>query len=502
VQHSHSINAGACSIAPGVYERHRPEDTTLYQVISKYYPAFLSYLSDMGRSLPSYVKREFEEYLRCGQLEHGFLRVRCDDCFDEKLVAFSCKRRGFCPSCGAKRMIESSALLVDGILPDAPIRQWVLSLPSGLRFLLANNPEVLSDVLKVIHRAISSYLIKKAGLTVKTGKTGAVTLIQRFGSALNLNIHFHMLFLDGAYGLDKDGEISDFHKIAKPNLKDMQMVLHRICERLGRLLEKRGLLCRDAEQSYLTFDFDDEDVINDLIGSSITYRVAIGKNKGKKVYTLQTVPAQLEEMADNKALAKDSGFSLHAGVSAKSYQKDKIERLCRYITRPAVSLKRLRLSETGKVIYELKNPYKNGTTHVVFEPLDFIARLAALVPRPWVNLTRFHGVFAPNSKYRKAVTGYDKSSVDESSDKTTNSDQRYRMSWAERLKRVFNIDITICQHCQGNVRIIACIKDKSVIDKILSHLRKKRGDQDVPTGTFTIRGPPELVSLIISTSTG
>ena len=92
-----------------------------------------------------------------------------------------------------------------------------------------------------------------------------------------------------------------------------------------------------------------------------------------------------------------------------------------------------------------------------------------------MNLTRFHGVFAPNSKHRKAVTGYDKSSVEESSATTINPNQRYRMSWAERLKRVFNIDITICQHCQGNVRIIACIKDKSVIDKILSHINKKPG---------------------------
>lgn len=109
-----------------------------------------------------------------------------------------------------------------------------------------NAPPVLSDVLKVIQRAISSFLIKKAGLTIKTGETGAVTLIQRFGSALNLNIHFHMLFLDGAYGLDEDGDISEFHKIVKPSPKDMQIVLHRICERIGRLLEKRGLLsgCR------------------------------------------------------------------------------------------------------------------------------------------------------------------------------------------------------------------------------------------------------------------
>ncbi|MDF1757222.1 MAG: transposase, partial [Legionellaceae bacterium] len=281
-----------------------------------------------------------------------------------------------------------------------------------------------------------------------------------------------------------------------------QKVLHQICDRIGRLLEKRGLLCRDAEQSYLTFDYDNEDVINDLMGSSITYRVAVGKNKGKKVYTLQTIPAQFDDIAENKALAKENGFSLHAGVSAKSYQQEKIERLCRYITRPAVSLKRLRLSETGKVIYELKNPYKNGTTHVVFEPLDFIARLAALVPRPRMNLTRFHGVFAPNSKYRKAVTGYDKSSADESSAITTNPNHRYSMSWAIRLKRVFNIDIATCQHCQGNVRIIACIKDKSVIDKILFHLSKKHGAQPAHSKPFSIRGPPELVSLITSNRTG
>jgi ribosomal protein S27E len=181
MQHSHSINAEACSITSSIYERHRPAESALYQVLSKYYADFLSYLSDIGKRLPSYVKREFEDYLKCGQLKHGFLRVRCDDCFNEKLVAFSCKRRGFCPSCGTKRLVESTSLLVDEILPDTPIRQWVLSLPYDLRFLLAINPEMLSDVLKMIHRAISSHLIKKAGLSIKTGKTGAVTLIQRFG---------------------------------------------------------------------------------------------------------------------------------------------------------------------------------------------------------------------------------------------------------------------------------------------------------------------------------
>jgi hypothetical protein len=113
--------------------------------------------------------------------------------------------------------------------------------------------------------------------------------------------------------------------------------------------------------------------------------------------SLQTLPASdLDEQFDNAA-GNGAGFSLHAGVAAKAHQRKKLERLCRYIARPAVSEKRLSLTAHGKVRYELKAPYRDGTTHIIFEPLDFIAKLAALVPRPRVNLTRFHGVFAPNS---------------------------------------------------------------------------------------------------------
>ena len=109
--------------------------------------------------------------------------------------------------------------------------------------------------------------------------------------------------------------------------------------------------------------------------------------------------------------------------------------------------------------YELKTPYKNGTTHVLFEPLDFIARLVALVPKPRFHLTRFHGVFAPNSKHRAEVTGEANEKQNKSTTESSRDveEGRSKMSWAMRLKRVFNIDITVCRHCQGRVRIIACI---------------------------------------------
>jgi Putative transposase len=172
--------------------------------------------------------------------------------------------------------------------------------------------------------------------------------------------------------------------------------------RIGRYLERQGWLMRDAENSYLAGDELGARPMNRLLGSSITYRIAVGPQQGRKVFTLQTLPACDEPFDDG--VGKVAGFSLHAGVAARADQREKLERLCRYISRPAVSEKRPSLTPTGNVHYQLKTPYRDGTTHVIFEPLDFMARLAALVPKPRVNLTRFHGVFAPNSRYRGQVT--------------------------------------------------------------------------------------------------
>ena len=104
--------------------------------------------------LPVYVHWEFENYQKCGRLEHGFLRVRCDTCHAERLVAFSCKCRGFCPSCGARRMAGSAAMLMDEVFPEQPVRQWVLSFPYPLRFLSASRPDIMGQVLGIVYRAI------------------------------------------------------------------------------------------------------------------------------------------------------------------------------------------------------------------------------------------------------------------------------------------------------------------------------------------------------------
>jgi hypothetical protein len=190
----------------------------------------------------------------------------------------------------------------------------------------------------------------------------------------------------------------------RPTSAELTALVHTIARRVGRYLERQGLIERDAENTYLRLDGVDEDPRAQLLGHSITYRIAVGPQRGRKVFTLQTLPACEPEDRLSGTLGQVAGFSLHAGVASRGNERGRLERLCCYMARPAVSERRLSLTSAGAVRYQLKTPYCDGTTHVIFEPVDFIAKLAALVPNPRVNLARYHGVFAPNSRHRAQVT--------------------------------------------------------------------------------------------------
>ena len=416
------------------------------------------------------------------------------------------------PSCGARRMAETAALLADEVFPNVPLRQWVISFPFPLRYLFAAYPQAMGKVLSIVYRAISTQLTHKAGFSLKDGATGAVTLIQRFGSALNLNIHFHILFLDGVY-VYRGNRPPRFQRVKAPDKGELEELIQLISQRVGRCLERQGLLEQDTESAWLDLDpAEDADAMPQLLGSSISYhRIAVGPQQGRKAFMIRTIRPLDRPDPGLERVAKANGFSLHAGVNCEGHQKEKRERLCRYISRPAVAVPRLSLSSTGKVVYTLKTPYSDGTTQVAFDrgghpPVDFVARLAALVPKPRVNLTRYHGILAPNHRWRGLVTparrGKGATPVSNAEVRST-AERHTAMTWAQRLKRVFNIDIVVCARCGGSIRVIACIEDQDVIERILAHLRdKEQNTPALPHMAPPTRAPPGTLPLFAGKVSG
>ena len=130
----------------GVYTPRNAEDSPIYQTVAKNLETFLSDHQQRDRPVPFFVERELRAFLNCGIPSHGFLRVHCDSCGCDRIVPFSCKGRGFCSSCGGRRMADTAAHLVDRVLPEVRARQWVLTLPYTLRFLMAFDAKLIAEI--------------------------------------------------------------------------------------------------------------------------------------------------------------------------------------------------------------------------------------------------------------------------------------------------------------------------------------------------------------------
>ena len=180
--------ASAPPASPQLYRPRAAEHTVLHRIVRTHLETFLRVAAEHHEGgLPAFVEQEFRDFLSCGVWARGFARFRCEACHAERLVPFSCKGRAVCPSCGGRRMAERAAHLVDHVLPAVPIRQWVLSLPYRLRYLLAWDHALCRAVLAIYARALLSFLRRRARRQgIANGRSGAVTAIQRFGSAVNL----------------------------------------------------------------------------------------------------------------------------------------------------------------------------------------------------------------------------------------------------------------------------------------------------------------------------
>jgi hypothetical protein len=354
------------------YARHRPETTLLFEIVRDHLDAFLDMARERSsRPLPAYVVREFRDYLRCGLLEYGFARLHCDACQRDVLVAFSCKGRGLCPSCGARRMNDTAARLADHVFPAIPVRQWVLSVPYEVRLVLARDAAALSAASRIFFEEVSRAY--RAGRTGRDVATGAVTFVQRFGS-MNLNVHLHVVFADGVFV--RDAAVR-FVAATRPGPKMLETVAQRTARRLTRWLRRRGLRVEGA-----TDDQPEARAACEALAMQPGRFATVAEREGL---------VSLDEERDHRRFARKKldpdtanvdGFDIHAGVFVPAEDRHARERLFRYGARPAVSLSRMSRLPDGRLAYRLKHPGPYGHTHRVMTPVEFLARVAALIPPP------------------------------------------------------------------------------------------------------------------------
>jgi len=491
----HTGCVSAAEVFPGVYHPRQPGESVLYRVVSGHLETFLARQQQSGRSVPHFVERELREYLRCGILACGFLRLRCEACGHNRLLPLSCKGRAVCPSCCGRRMADTAAHLVDRVFPQVPVRQWVLSLPHALRYRLAYDAALMTDVLQVYIRALFGFYRRLArDYGVEQAQCGAVTFVQRFGSSANLHLHFHVLCIDGVYAPRTDGT-PEFFPLRPPENSEVAALAGVLAERIPALLKRRGMDPRQSDAEESDPLLRDQPWLAEVYAASVCGRVATGPNAGRRVtVTGDVVDPESMVPSGSSRCAAVSGFSLHANVAIPGRDRARLERLFKYAGRPPLSMERLELLPDGRLRYGLKTPWRDGTTHVLFEPLELIEKLCALVPTPRAHMVRYHGLLGPAAAWRPLIVPGSPPSAaaaaspaapateaakaeaactsDAETPQTVEPPQRHsrNYTWSELMKRTFAAEVLSCEKCGGKLRILATIRAPEIARKILDHL--------------------------------
>jgi Putative transposase/Transposase zinc-binding domain len=470
------------------YARHRPEETVLYSTVQEHWKTFLADLEATAEppALPAFVVAEVEAFLRCGILAQGLILAKCRDCGWCRPVAFACRRRGFCPSCIGRRMSDFATQVVDRVIPRVPVRQWVLTVPHGLRAKMMFDRALTSAVLRELIRAVSSWLRQRARRLGVVGalKTGAVTVIQRFNSALGASPHFHTLFADGVYSFPV-GRAPVFHPTPAPTDEDVARVAAAVFRRVERRLA-------DREPAAVQRRFvEGAPVLVALTEASVGGVVATGSRRGRRIVRVRGAAADVDAFVMGRLCAEVEGFNLQAATRIAASDREGLERMARYLARPPIATDRLSRLDDGRLGLRLKRPWRDGTTAFVYTPHELLERLVAIVPRPRAHLTRYFGVFAPAFAARAGIVLSTEPAAprqrprtgEDAAPKVPN-----RLPGAALVWRVFLRDVLECARCKGRMEIVAALTSKAAITRVLGHLGLSA---DAP-GFHPARPPPQV----------
>ncbi len=308
-------------------------------------------------------------------------------------------------------------------------------------------------------------------------------------------MHFHTLALDGVFVRSPAGRLA-FHAACGPSDAEVAQVLGTIRRRVGRLLRRRSLE-PDADGTGRADPLAETSlVLAGIVGASVQGRVALGARAGAQVRRLGEGLRQARSGARGPRHAHLEGFDLHANVWVGAHDRARLEQVCRYVLRPPLAENRLRRLADGRVRLELKRPWSDGTTYLLFEPVEFLEKLAALTPRPEINLVLYHGALAPRARWRPDVVAYRRTERDRATDPRAEDEGAPRpryWTWALLMRRAFDLDVLRCPRCAGRMQLIATIEDPAVIQRILAHLGLPGAREDPrPPLPLTAAGAEQL----------
>jgi hypothetical protein len=356
-----------------------------------------------------------------------------------------------------RRMTEMARHWVSAVLPRVRVRQWVLSLPFALRVPLAYHHDLTLAVHGVAARVIEGwYRDKGRELGIVDPRTGNITAVQRFGSDLALNVHYHMLFTDGCHDV-----LGAFTPIAAPTRAELEALCTHIAERVQKLLERRAL------------EVPEERTLCLALARSAARR---GMNK----HAPEGTDPDHDGEPEWKLKARVNGFDLEATTVVRAEDRERLENLARYLLRPPLADRRVRLLPADQVALELKSPWKDGTRWISMSADTFLERLASLVPRPRTNQVLYRGVLAAHSARRPHVVPQ------------PDDDERHRpknATFCELMKHGLGVDILACP-CGHRMKYVATIFDKKGLARLLRakglphHLEPIRPARGPPQGEF------------------
>ena len=426
---------------------------------------------DPNWSVPTFVERELRAIMDCGDYTKGFVLLKCATCRQGQVVPFSCKGR-LCPSCSARRMSETAAFLVDRVLsPACRYRQWVLTFPWALRRALAFDSGLANAVFALVGRTILGWVRRCAEDDGVHGQPAGILQVQRAADAAMLNVHLHLLVSEGVFTRSApDGEVR-VHRTRVPQAADIADLVAELEVRVGRLVERRARDVADCDEDAPP---DARRLLLQCAASPAVRR----RDEQAQAEGAAATNARPRHAKSALCVTGEEGFNLHAGVVIKAGDKPGLERMCRYLGRPPVAESRLQMLDDGKIAVDLKRAWAGDVVRQEFEPEDFIARLAAIVPPPGFHMLRYLGAIAPHAKIRAHVVPRPRP-PDPGKDGKDGKDpvptgplapcRPARMAWADLLARVFAVDVFKCS-CGGRLHVVATIQDPTVIQAVAASL--------------------------------